>query len=175
MSVFTFHPACHPIKQLCLNSDRLLQSNPILEAFGNAKTMRNDNSSRFGKVRGVLEVHLHVACLVSSILNSFDSLQYMEIAFDFKGEPTSGRILSYLLEKSRVVYQLEGERNFHIFYMLQLGGGEELCAKLGLVPEKLDYRVLVQGGVGQVEELDDKAEFQAVVDAFEVRRPIGSR
>ena len=76
---------------------KILNANPILEAFGNAKTLRNNNSSRFGR--------------------------WTEINFSPRGQIIGAAIENYLLEKSRVVRQGQGERNYHIFY--QVGGGRE--------------------------------------------------
>lgn len=102
--------------------DKLLQTNPMLEAFGNAKTNRNDNSSRFGK--------------------------YMDVQFDFTGAPEGGNILNYLLEKSRVVHQSSGERNFHIFYQLMAGADENMLKELHL-KRNLDNFYYLSDGVSK--------------------------
>uniref|UniRef100_A0A8D2B2W7 Myosin IH n=1 Tax=Sciurus vulgaris TaxID=55149 RepID=A0A8D2B2W7_SCIVU len=133
---------CPMTESLQIARDRLLLSNPVLEAFGNAKTLRNDNSSRFGK--------------------------YMDIQFDFQGVPVGGHIISYLIEKSRVVYQNQGERNFHIFYQLLAGGEAERLAYLGLERDPQLYKYLSQGHCAKESSLNDKNEWKTVSNAFSV-------
>jgi myosin heavy subunit len=87
--------------------DRVLSSNPLLETFGNAQTLRNDNSSRFGKF-----IHINFSTSTGSIVNA--------------------SISNYLLEKTRITTQIEGERNYHIFYQLFAGATPELLEELGL-------------------------------------------
>ncbi|XP_030629769.1 unconventional myosin-Id isoform X2 [Chanos chanos] len=119
----------------------LLKSNCVLEAFGNAKTNRNDNSSRFGK--------------------------YMDVNFDFKGDPIGGHINNYLLEKSRVIFQQEGERSFHSFYQLVKGAPDALLRSLHIQKEPTAYNYIKVGG--QVKSfINDQADFKAVADAMKV-------
>ncbi|XP_038572129.1 unconventional myosin-Vb isoform X2 [Micropterus salmoides] len=121
--------------------ERVLASNPIMESFGNAKTTRNDNSSRFGK--------------------------YIKICFGRKGDIIAANMRTYLLEKSRVVFQASAERNYHIFY--------QLCASRDL-PEmrsfKLDapehFRYTSQGGDMQIPDTDDLSDLERTRNAFTI-------
>ncbi|XP_062873462.1 myosin Ic, paralog b isoform X1 [Trichomycterus rosablanca] len=133
---------CPVSEQVQSVKDRLLQSNPVLEAFGNAKTLRNDNSSRFGK--------------------------YMDIQFDFRGAPVGGHILNYLLEKSRVVHQSHGERNFHIFYQLIEGCEEDLLRRLGLERNPQQYQYLIKGNCPKVSSINDRNDWKVVLKALSV-------
>ena len=119
--------------------EQILATNPIMEAFGNAKTVRNDNSSRFGK--------------------------YIEIMFDKNVDIIGAKIRTYLLERSRLVYQPATERNYHIFYQLIAGSTQKEKAELGLLPvEEFDY--LNQGGDPRIQNVDDAAEFKLTRDAL---------
>eukprot|EP00106_Octopus_bimaculoides_P021358 XP_014788800.1 PREDICTED: unconventional myosin-Ib-like [Octopus bimaculoides] len=122
--------------------EQLLLSNPVLEAFGNAKTARNDNSSRFGK--------------------------YMDIEFDFKGDPIGGVITNYLLEKSRVAAQSQGERNFHIFYQLLSADDTSFLKSLKISRNAENYNFLKTSGCVRVGTIDDKENFYAVKNGMEV-------
>ena len=114
--------------------EQILATNPVMEAFGNAKTTRNDNSSRFGK--------------------------YIEIMFDKKTEIIGARIRTYLLERSRLVFQPLKERNYHVFYQLVAGATELERQEYGLLPiEHFDY--LNQGAAPTIEGVDDKVDFDA--------------
>ncbi|EAS30882.1 class V myosin [Coccidioides immitis RS] len=114
--------------------EQILATNPVMEAFGNAKTTRNDNSSRFGK--------------------------YIEIMFDSETNIIGAKIRTYLLERSRLVFQPLKERNYHIFYQLVAGATDSERQDLNLLSiEEFDY--LNQGGTPIIDGVDDKAEFEA--------------
>ncbi|XP_060705255.1 myosin-9-like isoform X1 [Hemiscyllium ocellatum] len=119
---------------------QLLQANPILEAFGNAKTVKNDNSSRFGK--------------------------FIRINFDVNGYIVGANIETYLLEKSRAIRQAKDERTFHIFYYLLSGAGEHLKTDL-LLEGYNNYRFLSNGHI-TIPGQQDKDLFQETMEAFRI-------
>jgi myosin heavy subunit len=118
--------------------DKLLAANPVLEAFGNAKTVRNNNSSRFGK--------------------------WMEVHFDGRFAICGCQILNYLLEKSRIVFQTNLERNYHIFYMLPRASDPELLRMLGLTRDPAHYGYTKNSYLK--DDINDKAEFEDVKHSF---------
>uniref|UniRef100_A0A5B7A873 Putative myosin-1 n=1 Tax=Davidia involucrata TaxID=16924 RepID=A0A5B7A873_DAVIN len=119
----------------------ILKTNPILEAFGNAKTSRNDNSSRFGKL--------------------------IEIHFSETGKISGAQIQTFLLEKSRVVQCAEGERSYHIFYQLCAGAPPPLREKLSLKSAN-EYKYLRESNCYSIAGVDDAERFRIVMEALDI-------
>ncbi|XP_058876562.1 unconventional myosin-X-like [Acipenser ruthenus] len=119
----------------------LLESSPIMEAFGNAKTVYNNNSSRFGK--------------------------FVQLNFCQKGNIQGGKIVDYLLEKNRVVRQNPGERNYHIFYALLTGTDREQKEEFHLSQAE-NYYYLKQSGCTADKTINDLETFQDVMTAMKV-------
>ncbi|XP_012736254.2 myosin-1B [Fundulus heteroclitus] len=121
--------------------DQIIQANPLLEAFGNAKTVRNDNSSRFGK--------------------------FIRIHFGATGKLASADIETYLLEKSRVTFQLTAERSYHIFYQLTCNKKPELIDMLLITTNPYDFAFISQGEIS-VKSINDAEELVATDEAIDI-------
>merc|ERR1712018_1129726 len=121
--------------------DQIVATNPIMESYGNAKTSRNDNSSRFGK--------------------------FIRIHFTSSGKLCGCDIESYLLEKSRITQQQEVERSYHIFYQMLQPYMPELKAKCLLTDDIYDYFFVSQGKV-TVESINDNEELEYTDNAFDI-------
>ncbi len=112
---------------------QVLESNPLLEAFGNAKTVRNDNSSRFGK--------------------------FTEIQFNAEGRISGAAIRTYLLERSRLVNVNDPERNYHVFYQLCDGASEEEKAVLHLRPAN-EFKYLNKSSCFELKGVSNAEEYE---------------
>jgi len=121
--------------------DKIVQTNPVLEAWGNAKTVRNDNSSRFGK--------------------------FIRIHFNASGKLSGADMVVYLLEKSRLTYQQPLERCYHAFYNIMSDQVPDLKEKCLLTDNILDYWYVSQGKL-TVPSIDDKEDMQYADEAFDV-------
>ncbi|XP_078081483.1 myosin-4-like [Mustelus asterias] len=121
--------------------DQIIQANPLLEAFGNAKTVRNDNSSRFGK--------------------------FIRIHFGTTGKLSSADIETYLLEKSRVTFQLKAERSYHIFYQMMTNHKPEIVESCLITTNPYDYHFVSQGEIS-VTSIDDTEELVATDTAIDI-------
>ena len=121
--------------------DKIVQTNPVLEAWGNAKTVRNDNSSRFGK--------------------------FIRIHFNASGKLSGADMVVYLLEKSRLTYQQPLERCYHAFYNLMSDQVPDLKEKCLLSDNILDYWYVSQGKI-TVPSIDDKEDMMYADEAFDI-------
>ncbi|XP_058022897.1 myosin-1B-like isoform X2 [Ahaetulla prasina] len=121
--------------------DQIISANPLLEAFGNAKTVRNDNSSRFGK--------------------------FIRIHFGATGKLASADIETYLLEKSRVTFQLKAERSYHIFYQIMSNQKPELIEMLLISTNPYDFQFVSQGEI-TVASINDQEELMATDSAIDI-------
>ncbi|NWH18776.1 MYH4 protein, partial [Grus americana] len=121
--------------------DQIISANPLLEAFGNAKTVRNDNSSRFGK--------------------------FIRIHFGTTGKLASADIETYLLEKSRVTFQLPSERSYHVFYQIMSNKKPELIDLLLISTNPYDFLYVSQGEI-TVASIDDSEELLATDSAMDI-------
>ncbi|XP_029292967.1 myosin-8-like isoform X2 [Cottoperca gobio] len=130
-----------PSKMQGTLEDQIIQANPLLEAFGNAKTVRNDNSSRFGK--------------------------FIRIHFGTKGKLASADIETYLLEKSRVTFQLPAERSYHIFYQILSNKKPDLIKMMLITTNPYDYPFISQGEL-TVLSINDTEELMATDRAIDI-------
>ncbi|XP_039659238.1 myosin heavy chain, fast skeletal muscle-like [Perca fluviatilis] len=121
--------------------DQIIAANPLLEAYGNAKTIRNDNSSRFGK--------------------------FIRIHFGATRKLASADIETYLLEKSRVTYQLSDERGYHIFFQMMTGHIPELIDLALISTNPYDFPMCSMGQI-TVASIDDKVELEATDNAIDI-------
>ncbi|CAB1432176.1 unnamed protein product [Pleuronectes platessa] len=121
--------------------DQIIAANPLLEAYGNAKTVRNDNSSRFGK--------------------------FIRIHFGTTGKLASADIETYLLEKSRVTYQLSQERGYHIFYQMMTNHIPGIVEASLITTNPYDYPLISMGQI-TVASIDDKVELEATDNAIDI-------
>ncbi|KAI9835745.1 MAG: hypothetical protein M1819_001923 [Sarea resinae] len=121
--------------------DMVLATNPLLESFGNAKTLKNNNSSRFGK--------------------------YLELQFNGQGEPVGANITNYLLEKSRVVGQIANERNFHIFYQFTKAASQNYREMFG-IQQPQSYIYTSRSKCFDVDGIDDHNDFKDTIGAMKI-------
>lgn len=129
-------------RQLAALSQQILRANPILEAFGNAQTVRNNNSSRFGK--------------------------FIRIEFARSGQISGASIEWYLLEKSRVVKPNAHERNYHVFYQLLRGADRALREKLLLSDLEIEDFAYTKDGNDSIVGISDAEEWNSLIEAFHV-------
>ncbi|XP_076148222.1 myosin-13-like [Alosa pseudoharengus] len=121
--------------------DQIIAANPLLESYGNAKTVRNDNSSRFGK--------------------------FIRIHFATSGKLASADIETYLLEKSRVTFQLPDERGYHIFFQMMTNHKPEIIEMSLITSNPYDFPMCSQGQI-TVASINDKEELDATDDAIDI-------